>query len=279
MINIGQFNVLEVVRKSEFGYYLDRGTGRTKDDILLPKSELKGKEINIGDKLEVFIYRDSKDRIISTLRKPLATVGDLAVLRVVENSPIGTFLDFGLEKDILVPKKEMLYEMEVGKSYLVYLYIDKTGRIAATTDVDRYLDYMEEPKKLDNVSGIVYGYQTNKSLSVAINNEFKGTVLNTEYFTDIKPGDIVSGKISKVYEDGMVKIQIRENRLTEKEILENKILDYLKENGGQMEFNDKSSADDIKRTFKCSKNYFKMALGGLMKRRLITQDSNGTKLV
>ena len=173
----------------------------------------------------------------------------------------------------------MLYEMKEGKSYLVYLYVDKTGRIAATTDVDRYLDYMEEPKKLENVSGIVYGYQTNGSLSVAINNEFKGTVLNTEYFTDIKPGDIVSGKISKVYDDGMVKIQIRENRLTEKEMLENKILDYLKENNGQMEFNDKSSAEDIKRTFKCSKNYFKMALGGLMKRKLITQDINGTKLI
>lgn len=279
MINIGKFNILKVARKSEFGYYLDAGTGRTKDDVLLPKSELINKEINIGDELEVFIYRDSKDRIIATLKRPLAEVGNLAVLKVVEDSPIGAFLDFGLGKDILVPKKETLYTLEKGKSYLVYIYVDKTGRLAATTDIDRYLDYMEEPKNLEEVSGIVYGYQTNKSLSVAIDNKYKATVLNTEYFTGIKPGEYVSGKISRIYEDGMVKIQLRENRLTEKEILENKILEYLKNNDGHMKFNDKSPSEEIKKTFNCSKNYFKMALGGLMKQKLIIQDVSGTKLV
>ncbi|MGL5617084.1 MAG: CvfB family protein [Sarcina sp.] len=279
MVNIGQFNNLKVSRDCDFGYFLDSGTGKTKDDILLPKRELKGKTFEIGEEVRVFIYRDSSDRLISTMREPLAEVGDLALLKVAANSPIGAFLDMGLEKDILVPKKEMLYKMEEGVSYLVYIYIDKTGRLAATTDVDRYLDYMEEPEKMETVSGIVYGFQTNKSLSVAIDNKYKATVLNTEYFTDIKVGDTVTGKISRIYEDGMIRIQLRETRLTEKEILEEKILEYLKANGNEMSFNDKSPAEDIKATFNCSKNYFKMALGGLMKRKVITQDKEGTKLI
>lgn len=279
MIKVGQYNMLEVARECDFGYYLNRGTGKTKDDILLPKRELKSKELKIGESIKAFVYRDSKDRLISTLREPLAEVGDIALLEVAANSNIGAFLNIGLEKDILVPKKEMLYEMEEGKKYLVYIYVDKTGRLAATTDIDRYLDYMEEPKNLEEVSGIVYGYQTNKSLSVAIDNKYKGTVLSTEYFNNIKPGETIKGKISRIYEDGMIRIQLRENRLSEKEILENKILEYIKSNGGEMEFNDKSSAEDIKRTFNCSKNYFKMALGGLMKKKLITQDKSGTKLL
>lgn len=278
MINIGDFNEIKVVRKAEFGYYLERGSKRTSDDILLPNGSLDGKEINVGDTVNAFIYRDSRDRLIATLKTPLAVVGDVASLEITQITNFGAFANFGLERDVLVPLKEQKYKLEEGKKYLLYLYLDKTGRLAATTDVDKYLEEMEDVNLMDEVEGIVYGYQTNGSLRVAINNKYRGVVLKNEYFTNIIPGDIIKGKVKKVYEDGIVGLSLRQYKLKERDDLGDKILDYLKENGGEMVYNDKSSPDDIKRVFKTSKNYFKMALGGLMKKGLIEQGAFGTKL-
>ena len=160
----------------------------------------------------------------------------------------------------------------------VYIYVDKTGRLAATTEVDKYLDEIEEPKMGTEVSGIVYGYQTNGSLRVAIDNKHRAVVLKNEYFTNIKPGDNIKGKIIKVYEDGIVGLSLRNHKLKERNELGDTILNYLKENGGVMSLNDKSTPDEIRNTFKTSKNYFKMALGGLMKKGLIEQDEFGTRL-
>ena len=276
IINIGQFNKMKVVREADFGYYLDRGTRNTSDDILIPTGNLDGREIKVGDEVEAFIYRDSRDRLIATLKKPLAVVGDVALLEVKSITKIGAFVDFGLERDILVPLKEQKYKMEEGKKYLVY--IDKTGRLAATTEVDKYLDEIEEPKMGTEVSGIVYGYQTNGSLRVAVDNKHRAVVLKNEYFTNIKPGDNIKGKIIKVYEDGIVGLSLRNHKLKERNELGDTILNYLKENGGVMSLNDKSTPDEIRNTFKTSKNYFKMALGGLMKKGLIEQDEFGTRL-
>lgn len=278
MINIGDFNEIKVVRKAEFGYYLERGSKRTSDDILLPNGSLDGKEINVGDIVNAFIYRDSRDRLIATLKTPLAVVGDVASLEITQITNFGAFANFGLERDVLVPLKEQKYKLEEGKKYLLYLYLDKTGRLAATTDVDKYLEEMEDVNLMDEVEGIIYGYQTNGSLRVAINSKYRGVVLKNEYFTNIIPGDIIKGKVKKVYEDGIVGLSLRQYKLKERDDLGDKILDYLKENGGEMVYNDKSSPDDIKRVFKTSKNYFKMALGGLMKKGLIEQGAFGTKL-
>lgn len=278
MINIGDFNEIKVVRKAEFGYYLERGSKRTSDDILLPNGSLDGKEINVGDTVNAFIYRDSRDRLIATLKTPLAVVGDVAFLEITQITNFGAFANFGLERDVLVPLKEQKYKLEEGKKYLLYLYLDKTGRLAATTDVDKYLEEMEDINLMDEVEGTVYGYQTNGSLRVAINNKYRGVVLKNEYFTNIIPGDIIKGKVKKVYEDGIVGLSLRQYKLMERDDLGEKILNYLKENNGEMIYNDKSSPDDIKKVFKTSKNYFKMALGGLMKKGLIEQGSFGTKL-
>lgn len=278
IINIGQFNKMKVVREADFGYYLDRGTRNTSDDILIPTGNLDGKEIKVGDEVEAFIYRDSRDRLIATLKEPLAVVGDVALLEVKSITKIGAFVDFGLERDILVPLKEQKYKMEEGKKYLVYIYVDKTGRLAATTEIDKYLDEIEEPKIGTEVSGIVYGYQTNGSLRVAIDNKHRAVVLKNEYFADIKPGCEIKGRIKRVYEDGIVGLSIRSNKLDERNIIEEKILEYLNNNNGVMKYNDKSSPDDIRDTFNTSKNYFKIALGGLMKKGLVEQGDFGTKL-
>lgn len=288
MINIGEFNVLKVARKADFGYYLDAGTGNTSDDVLLPNKSALGKELSVEDEVKAFIYRDSKDRVIATLKEPLAEVGDIAYLEVVSKSNIGTFVNFGLEKDVLIPFKEQGYNLEANNSYLFYIYLDKTGRIAGTTNIDKYLKNIdlqneEEIQEVkyrvgDEVVGIVYGFQTNESAMIAVDKEYRGVILRNEYFSDIKEGDELKLRIKKIYEDGKLGLTPRKRPVDERVELQDQILDYIKNNDGFMPFNDKSSPEDIKRVFHQSKNYFKNALGGLMKRGLVVQDEEGTRL-
>ena len=288
MINIGEFNVLKVVRTADFGYYLDARTGNTSDDVLLPTKSALGKELSIGDEVNAFIYRDSKDRIIATLKEPLAKVGDIAYLKVAGKTKFGSFINFGLERDILVPFKEHEYELVEGESYLFYLYLDKTGRIAATADIDKFMQNIdiENPEEMeenkyrvgDDVVGIVYGFQTNKSAMVAVDNVYRGVILNNEYFVDLKEGYELKLRIKKIYEDGRLGLTPRGKAVDERLELQEEVLKYMKKHDGFMPFNDKSSPEDIKRVFKQSKNYFKNALGGLMKRGLIVQAEDGTRL-
>ena len=278
MINIGDFNSLKVVRRADFGYYLGAGTEDTSDDILLPMKSTVGRALKIDDEVEAFIYRDSSDRLIATLKKPLAKVGDIAYLKVVDMTPIGSFVQIGLERDILVPFKEENYSLETGKKYLFYVYLDKTGRLAATTFVDKYLYDTDIYNIDDEVEGTVYGIQTNGTLMIAIDDIYRAVILKNENYTTIIPGDRVSVRVKKYYEDGKMDVTARKPRLEERDVVEEQILEYLTKCDGSMPYNDKSSPDDIKKTFKTSKNSFKRALGGLMKGDLITQDEDGTKL-
>ena len=189
-------------------------------------------------------------------------------------------MEFGLERDILVPQKEMNYPMEVGKEYLVFVYEDKTGRLAASTQVGRYLDVAEEGQFNvgDTVTGIIYGEQTNGTLEVAIDNKHMAIILKNEYFTELKPGQQVTGTIKKILEDGRISFTPRKKMIDAKEDLSDLILAYLDKHDGFMPYNDKSTPEEIKKQFKTSKNYFKIALGNLMKHGLITQDTKGTYL-
>ena len=278
MINIGDFNSLKVVRRADFGYYLGAGTEDTSDDILLPMKSTVGRALKIDDEVEAFIYRDSSDRLIATLKKPLAKVGDIAYLKVVDMTPIGSFVQIGLERDILVPFKEENYSLETGKKYLFYVYLDKTGRLAATTFIDKYLYDTDIYEIDDEVEGTVYGIQTNGTLMIAIDDIYRAVILKNENYNTIIPGDRVSVRVKKYYEDGKMDVTARKPRLEERDVVEEQILEYLTKCDGSMPYNDKSSPDDIKKTFKTSKNSFKRALGGLMKGDLITQDEDGTKL-
>ncbi|MHC1721538.1 MAG: S1 RNA-binding domain-containing protein [Clostridiaceae bacterium] len=278
MIKIGEFNNLTIARKADFGYFLDTQTGNTSDDILLPNGSTMGREFSEGDNVDAFIYRDSKDRLIATLKTPLAQVHELAYLKVVSKTKVGAFADFGLERDILVPMKEQIYELLEGNKYLFYLYVDKTGRIAATTDIDKHLGTEHEYKVGDEVAGIAYGFQTNGSVMVAVDGRYRGVILRNEYFTEIKPGYELKLRVKKLYEDGKLGLTPRGRAIEERTQLEDEILKYLKKQGGEMPYNDRSSPEDIRKVFNQSKNYFKNALGGLMRKGLIVQDENGTKL-
>ncbi|SUQ52861.1 CvfB family protein [Clostridium neonatale] len=278
MINIGQFNKLKVKKKVDFGYYLEDKFG---DEVLLPNSNAKGSKVEVGESLEVFVYRDSKDRLISTLKRPLLTVGNIAYLEVVSQSEIGAFVNIGLERDLFIPLKEQAFKLKTGKKYLFYMYIDKTDRLAGTTKIHEYLDIAEEGKyKVDDeIKVIVYDTAENGTLKIAVDREYIGLILPNEHLEYIYPGEEISARIKRVYEDGILGITTRKKRLDAREELSEVILKYLRENGGYMPYNDKSSSEEIKREFNTSKNYFKMTLGGLMKKKLITQDKEGTRLL
>lgn len=277
-MNIGSYNKLKILRQTDFGYFLEGGTEKISDDILLPNNSALGADLNIGDEIEAFIYRDTKDRPVATLEKPLAKVGDLAYLKVVSTTSIGSFINFGLEKDILVPQKEKLYGLEDNKYYLFYIYLDKTSRIAATTNIDKYLEENDKYKLGDTVKGTIYGFQTNNSAMVAVDNKYRGVILHNEYFTELHHGDVLDLTVNKVYEDGKFGLTPRKSAKTEVNSLQESIIEYLKANNGLMSLNDKTSPEEIYKVFHISKNYFKQALGGLMRKGLISQDEQGTKL-
>lgn len=280
MIKFGDFNELEVIREADFGVYLDAKTDSSSDDILLPNGNIIGDRPAIGEYINVFIYKDSEDRFIATMKKPKITVNSLALLEATDEVDFGVFLDMGLERDLLVPRSEMNYEMKVGKKYLVYAYEDKSKRLAATTKIDEYLDLaLEDMYELgQEVTGTVYDVQTNNTLEVAIDNKYKAIILENEYYTNIQPGDSVSGTIKKILEDGRISYTPRKKMVDAREILSDAIMKELKDSGGSIPYNDKSTPEEIRQKFKTSKNYFKIALGNLMKQGLIYQDSKGTHL-
>eukprot|EP00828_Plagiopyla_frontata_P004672 TRINITY_DN11751_c0_g1_i3.p1 TRINITY_DN11751_c0_g1~~TRINITY_DN11751_c0_g1_i3.p1 ORF type:complete len:313 (+),score=42.30 TRINITY_DN11751_c0_g1_i3:67-1005(+) len=178
MINVGYYNKLKVSKKVDFGYYLQDELG---NEVLLPNGNAKGEKVEVGDMIDVFIYRDSKDRIISTLKKPIITVGELGYLEVVSQSSIGAFVNIGLERDLFIPLNEQIYKMKTGKKYLFYMYVDKTDRLAGTTKIHDYLDIAEQGKYKvnDDVKVIVYDTAENGTLKVAVDREYIGPVSYT----------------------------------------------------------------------------------------------------
>ena len=280
MLKIGDYNTLKVDREKDFGFYLvDKESG---EDVLLPKSLAEGMNVEVGQEREVFIYRDSKDRPIATFKKPLAKVYDVAYLKVVHQGEFGAFIDFGLDRDIFVPLKEQRYKLRTCDKYLFYIYLDKTNRLAATTDVENYIEIADESigfKVGDEVTAMVYSRTPSGTLNVAIDGKYKGLVLPNEYFDEVFPGTEMHLRVKRIYEDGVIGLTPRKTRLDERDILKEKIVKYMRKNGGYMTFNDKSSPEDIKATFGTSKNYFKMALGGLMKEGKLAQDSDGSRLL
>lgn len=280
MIKIGDFNKLKIARKADFGFFLDAQTGNTKDDIFMHRKFTNYEVLIPGDEVNAFVYRDSKDKLAATLVPPLAKVGDIGYFEVVDATKIGYFINIGLEKDILVPFSSKHYDLKKGNKYLFYIYLDKTERIAATTRIEGYLSTNSEYKVGDSVSGVVYGFQTNDSAMVCIDNKFEGVILHNEYFTKLNIGDKLNLKVIKIYEDGRLGLTPRQGREQELNDLEIKIINYLNNaSKGFMPLNDKSSPEDIASIFSCSKKNFKRTLGVLMKKGMITQDEEGTRLI
>lgn len=283
MIRLGELQTLKIVKKVEFGVYLsDDGqsvkerkrqqpgqTPQIVEKVLLPvKQAPKGAEI--GDKVEVFIYRDSKDRLIATTFRPLIMLGDVARLRVVQTGKIGAFLDWGLEKDLLLPFKEQKKRVKEGESCLVALYIDKSGRLCATMNVYRYLRQDSPYKKDDRVTGTVYEISDNFGAFVAVDDIYSGLIAKKELYGDVQVGGIVEARVVEVKEDGRLDLSIREKAYLQIEKDAEKILKVIESYDGALPFTDKASPETIKREMQMSKNEFKRAVGHLLKEKKIT---------
>jgi len=270
MIQLGKTQCLNIIKKTDFGVYL----GTEDDKVLLPKKQVP-EDIEIGDALTVFVYRDSSDRLIATTNTPKIELGGLARLKVSEVSSIGAFLDWGLEKNLLLPYREQTTHVNTGDEYLVALYIDRSNRLAATMKVSRYLQTTDKYVKDSAVSGTVIGIKPEHGIYVAIDDKYYGFITRNEMSDDIKIGDVVHGRVIKVREDNKITISIHQKAYIQMDEDSTLIYNKIVELGGSLGFTDKADPEVIKKYFNMSKNAFKRAVGRLLKQGkvIITEDS------
>lgn len=267
-MKIGEYNTLMVNRFVDFGAYLIDKEG---NEVLLPKRYLTGDE-ELDDMMEVFVYNDSGNRPVATTEHPHATVGQFSLLRVKAVNAIGAFLEWGLvAKDLLVPFREQRVRMQAGRSYIVYIYLDKSsGRITASAKLDKFLDKSLPDYYHRQKVDVLITQQMEIGYRVIVNSQHWGMIYNNELYQHVNIGEHHMGFIKQVRDDGKIDVTLAKIEKLRVDDLATLILDYLDNNNGTMPLNDKSSPDDIMRTFNCSKKDFKKALGLLYKQHKIT---------
>ena len=308
-MKLGEWNILRIDRIKDVGAYLTDGKGlectwkRSESakapeeimDVLLPTRQIP-EGLEIGDNVEVFLYRDSEDRIIATTHTPLIRLGEIKKLKVKSVSDIGAFLDWGLSRDLFLPFKEQTVKVQQEKSYLVKLYIDKTGRLAASMKIASALKPNDTFKKGDHVKGIVYNVKKDFGVFVALYSKaiseetsenasendavtYSGLIHSSEVFENLYVGDEVTCRVVKAREDGKLDLAMRDEIPLQMEKDAEMVLDIIRSYGGRLPFNDKADAALIKKEFGLSKNAFKRAVGRLYKNKLIEiNDDNITIL-
>lgn len=263
MIRLGEIQTLQIIKKVEFGVYLGDGADG-EDKVLLPKKQVP-EHAQTGDEVEVFAYRDSKDRLIATTRTPKLTLHGVARLRVVQVGKVGAFLDWGLEKDLLLPYKEQTRKVSEGEECLVSLYIDKSDRLCATMNVYPYLDTDSPYGKEDRVTGTVYEISDNFGAFVAVDDKYSGLIPKKELYGAVRIGDVIQARVTGVKEDGKLNLSIREKAYLQIEKDAQRVLEIIDSFDGALPFTDKASPEVIKRETQMSKNEFKRAVGHLLK--------------
>ena len=265
MIELGKKQTLTVMKTVEFGIYLaENKEADAKNRVLLPAKQVP-QGTKEGDRLEVFIYKDSQDRLISTTREPVITVGQTALLKVCQVTKIGAFLDWGLEKDLLLPYHEQTVRVREGQECLVALYVDKSSRLCATMKVYPYLLKKSPYQVGDQVRGRVYQISDNFGVFVAVDDKFSALIPAREAAGKYRPGTVLDLRVSEVKEDGKLNVSDRQKAYIQiNEDAEN-VLQIIEEFAGVLPFDDKASPEVIKREFGLSKNAFKRAVGHLLK--------------
>lgn len=268
MIRLGEIQTLQVVKKVEFGVYLGDGDNR-EDKVLLPRKQVP-EDVQTGDKVEVFVYRDSKDRLIATTNMPRLTLGGVARLKVAQVGKIGAFLDWGLEKDLLLPFKEQTKKVSAGEECLAALYIDNSNRLCATMNVYPYLSMDSPYEKDDRVTGTVYEISQNFGAFVAVDDRYSALIPKRELYGAVEVGDTVNARVTEVKEDGKLNLSIREKAYLQIGQDAERILEIIDSFDGVLPFTDKASPEVIRRETQMSKNEFKRAVGHLLKAGRIT---------
>ena len=261
---LGKKRTLMIVKKVEFGVYL----GTKEDKVLLPGKQVP-KGLEAGDPVEVFLYRDSDDRLIATTAEPKIQLGEIRKLKVVDTGCIGAFLDWGLEKDLLLPFREQTKKVKVGDQVLAALYVDRSGRLCATMKLYERLRQDAPYKKDDMVQGTVYETSDNFGVFVAVDDCYSALIPKREVYGELQAGDVVEARVTRVHEDGKMDLSLRKKAFLQMDEDAGKVLERLKENGGSLPFTDKADPELIKRELGLSKNAFKRAVGRLLKEQKI----------
>ena len=275
MVKMGEYNILKVIKEKQMGVFLDDG----EEGILLP-NRFVPHGTKTGDELKVFLYYDSEDRPIATTQKPLGILGDIVKLKVVDVTHQGAFLDWGLMKDLFIPKSKIKTFMARNGEYLVKIVMDeKTGRLAATEKLEPFLSNENLTVKEKNIVDLIVYRQTDIGYEVIINNIHKGILHNNEIFRDISIGDKFKGFIKNILPENKIDVAAGKPGYERVEGETEKIIRLLKENNGYLPYHDKSSPEDIYSFFSMSKKTFKMTIGNLYKQHKISFSKTGFQLI
>ncbi|SNS84506.1 hypothetical protein SAMN05421640_1487 [Ekhidna lutea] len=273
-MHVGEYQTLMVDRLTDPGAYLTDGS----TDVLLPTKYIPN-GTKKGEKLKVFVYRDSEDRIICTTQTPYATVFEFAYLKVKDAGSVGAFLDWGIDKDLLIPFSEQKNKLRTGQWCLVYIFLDeKTDRPVATAKVAKYFSDeidVEEGEEVD----LLITNTTDLGVNVVVNNQFKGLIYENDLFHDVLEGDKIKGFVKAVRPDGKLDISLRKEGLENLEAGAQQILNELKNNDGYLPLHDKSDPNEIQSLLQMSKKNFKRSVGILYKGKLISLEKDGIRLV
>ncbi|KAA6335442.1 hypothetical protein EZS27_016327 [termite gut metagenome] len=265
-IELGKFNILEIVKSVSFGLYLNGGND---GEILLPKRYVP-EGYGVGDLLNVFLYLDNEERLIATTQTPLVRVGEFAYLEVAWINEYGAFLNWGLMKDLFVPFREQRVKMQIGRKYIIHAHIDEESyRIVASAKIDRYLSKETPPYQTEDEVNILISQKTDLGFKAIIDNRFEGLLYEGEIFQPLQTGMKLQAYIKQVREDNKIDLILQKAGIAKVDDFSETLLQYIKDNNGVIPFNDKSQADDIYRTFGVSKRTFKKATGDLYKKRRI----------
>lgn len=276
MVQIGKINKLKVLKHVDFGVYLDGGDD---GEILLPLRYMPD-QCEVGDEVEVFICYDSDDRLVATTETPKAMVNDFALLKVVATSSVGAFLDWGLPKDLFLPFAEQTRALRVGQEVLVYVYIDKSDRLAASMRLERNIEKTAAEYQDGQKVNLIIAGRTDLGFKAIIEKRHWGVLYANEVFQPLRQGQKIEGYIKKMRPDGKIDLSLqRSGHKATREDVGPKILESLKEKNGFLPINDKTPPEEIYRLFGVSKKQFKVALGGLYKKRLISVHEDGIRLV
>ncbi|MFL0809360.1 MAG: GntR family transcriptional regulator [Agarilytica sp.] len=276
MLKVGSTHELEVIKHVDFGVYLD---AENLGEVLLPK-RFVSEDVDVGDMIRVFLHHDSEDRLIATTQRPRIQVGQFAYLKVVETTSFGAFLDWGLAKHLLVPFAEQHKNMEVGKSYLVYAYIDKRdGRIVASSKIDKFIDddkpHRYKPRQAVN---LIVANSTDLGFKAIINHSHWGVLYKKDVFQRLSFGQSVKGFIQKVRADGRIDLTLNGGHMS-LDKNSTTVIDYLNKHNGYSSLHDKSDPSDISAALGISKGAFKKAIGSLYKQRVIVIEDDGIRIV
>jgi predicted RNA-binding protein (virulence factor B family) len=276
MARLGGMNELVIARKVDFGVYLDADE---LGDVLLPIRDVPpGAEP--GDTLEVFLYRDSEDRLIATTAVPMAMAGRFAYLTVKAIVSFGAFLEWGLLKDLLVPHREQAKPMVMGRSYVVYVYVDpKSSRLAASSRIDRFLDKTEPTYEAGQAVGLLIVARSDLGIKAIVEHAHWGLIHNSDLFRNVEPGQSLRGFVKKMRDDSLIDLALQAPGYGSVGPVADALLAALEEEGGFLPVTDKTAPEEIYRRFGVSKKSYKKALGALYRARRIHIEADGLRLV